>query len=196
MNSHREFFTGLAEGWDSMCTYDREKMSLFIKTLDLAPGSWILDVGCGTGVFTVELCARFGSTLQIIGLDISEGMLRKARCKLGSAGNVLLVQGDGATRFLKEGSLDRILCYSCFPHIQDKVGALKAFKSMLREDGLLLIAHSSSCAAVNDFHSRCNGIVKHDHLPGPGEMRDCLEQAGLTPRLIDDSPGHYMVLAA
>jgi ubiquinone/menaquinone biosynthesis C-methylase UbiE len=123
-------------------------------------------------------------------------MLHKAHARLGSTGNVSLVQGDGSTHFLKEGSLDRILCYSCFPHIQDKPGALRAFKRMLRKDGLLLIAHSSSSASVNDFHARCNGIVKHDHLPGPEEMRRYLDQAGFIPRIIDDSPGHYIVLAS
>jgi ubiquinone/menaquinone biosynthesis C-methylase UbiE len=112
MNHHREFFTGLSEGWDSMCAYDSAKMSLFIDMLDITPGSLILDVGCGTGVFTRELRARFGSTIRIIGLDISEGMLEKARHKLGSSSNVSFVQGDGANRFSREGSLDRIQPFS------------------------------------------------------------------------------------
>ena len=52
---------------------------LLLKLLNPLSGEKILDVGCGTGVFTIDVMA-LGS--RITGIDISEPMLRKAVNKI------------------------------------------------------------------------------------------------------------------
>ena len=51
-----------------------------------APGDNLLDLGCGTGITTVELAARVGPGGSVLGIDISEGMLARARTREPSAG--------------------------------------------------------------------------------------------------------------
>ncbi len=54
---------------------------LLLEFLKPAPGERILDAGCGTGVFTRDICAC-GS--KVIGIDLSLPMLRRAREKIST----------------------------------------------------------------------------------------------------------------
>lgn len=72
------FFDGHAPDYlDNVFTKNTEfEVKFIINELGLAPGSRVLDVGCGTGRHTVPL-ARYGITMT--GLDLSEGMLAQAK---------------------------------------------------------------------------------------------------------------------
>ena len=52
------------------------EVEFIIRELDLKPGQRVLDIGCGTGRHSIQL-AKFGA--RMTGLDLSEGMLNKAR---------------------------------------------------------------------------------------------------------------------
>jgi ubiquinone/menaquinone biosynthesis C-methylase UbiE len=69
-----------------------------LAMLQVGPGETVLEVGCGTGQSLVEIANLVGTPGTTQGLDLSEGMLVKAKDKLEKSGNaqkVLLVQGDG-----------------------------------------------------------------------------------------------------
>jgi ubiquinone/menaquinone biosynthesis C-methylase UbiE len=57
----------------------------------LGPGKRFIDLGCGTGRWTIPLARRTGC--QAVGLDSSEAMLARARAK-DTEGRVTWVQGD------------------------------------------------------------------------------------------------------
>lgn len=67
-------------------TYDRSRISswfqytqeLTIRSLDLKPDSWVLDVGCGTGYATRRIVA-VASHGRACGVDISSAMVDAAR---------------------------------------------------------------------------------------------------------------------
>ncbi len=42
----------------------------------------VLDIGCGRGVFSVELAQMVGKSGRVIASDLQEGMLRKLRDKI------------------------------------------------------------------------------------------------------------------
>jgi ubiquinone/menaquinone biosynthesis C-methylase UbiE len=50
-----------------------------LQFLDLKPGSSVLDLACGTGQNFPYLSAALGKSGTLVGVDISGGMLRKAR---------------------------------------------------------------------------------------------------------------------
>ncbi|MDZ7883648.1 MAG: methyltransferase domain-containing protein [Mycobacterium sp.] len=70
--------------------------STAISLLDLAPGSHILDIGCGTGLNFLLLQRQIGPRGSITGLDTSAQMLARARHRADSAGwsNVTLIEAD------------------------------------------------------------------------------------------------------
>ena len=67
-----------------------------LKTLEVAPGSRIVDVGCGWGDTAIQLARRTGPSGYVLGLDCCEGFLEKGRRDAAAEGlgNVELVAAD------------------------------------------------------------------------------------------------------
>jgi O-methyltransferase/aklanonic acid methyltransferase len=63
----------------------------------VAAGERVLEVGCGTGAFTVPLAEAVGEHGEVLGADISSAMLASARKRLVEARlrNVTLTEADG-----------------------------------------------------------------------------------------------------
>jgi demethylmenaquinone methyltransferase/2-methoxy-6-polyprenyl-1,4-benzoquinol methylase len=83
-----------------------------LEKLCAQPGEKILEIGFGTGHCLVALAKAVGSAGQVIGLDISEGMLTIARRRLQKEGlndRTHLHLGDAASlNFIESGSLDGV----------------------------------------------------------------------------------------
>jgi demethylmenaquinone methyltransferase/2-methoxy-6-polyprenyl-1,4-benzoquinol methylase len=71
---------------------------LAISALALQPGDTVVEVGCGTGMNFPLLQTEVGFEGKIIGLDISEEMLKRAEKRINDAGwdNVELVLASAA----------------------------------------------------------------------------------------------------
>ncbi len=70
-----------------------------LEMLAVQAGEAVLEIGPGTGTGLVELCRQAGASGLSCGIDLSPGMLRKARQNLAKAGlsdQTLLSRGDGA----------------------------------------------------------------------------------------------------
>jgi ubiquinone/menaquinone biosynthesis C-methylase UbiE len=99
----------------------------------------ILDVGCGTGVFAARVLERFPST-AVWGLDLSEGMLRKAaeRCR-AARDRIHLVRGDSARLPFASDVFDVVTCTHSFHHYPRQEQAVAEMHRVLRPGGRLLI---------------------------------------------------------
>lgn len=77
------------------------------RELALPKGSYILDVGCGTGRHSVELARR---GYMMTGVDLSAGMLAEAAKTASEAGvSVEFAQCD-ATKYVPEREYDAVIC--------------------------------------------------------------------------------------
>jgi demethylmenaquinone methyltransferase/2-methoxy-6-polyprenyl-1,4-benzoquinol methylase len=77
--------------------WENQPRRLGLDFLQLIPGERVLEIGCGTGSSLVELtCNSWGvENAWTVGLDLSVGMLAKARGRLEEAGlPTILLQGD------------------------------------------------------------------------------------------------------
>jgi 2-polyprenyl-3-methyl-5-hydroxy-6-metoxy-1,4-benzoquinol methylase len=83
------------------------EVDFLLDVLQPAPGSEILDMGCGTGRHAIELAKR---GYFVTGVDISRGMLAEADKIAGGAGvEVEWIQSD-ATRFVAPHLYDAAIC--------------------------------------------------------------------------------------
>lgn len=83
------------------------EVDFILEELQLPAGAAILDVGCGTGRHAVELARR---GYAVTGLDLSEGMLRRAEAAATAAGvEVRWVKADAA-RFSLSKKHDGAIC--------------------------------------------------------------------------------------
>jgi len=190
----RTYFNGKAAMWDEIAAEkDWSKLRQMAERLDIRPGSMVLDIGTGTGVFIPYILHSIGCEGKILALDIAEEMLRRAKVKSFN-GAVDFLNADVSCIPLLEASVDSVVCYSSFPHFQDKEKALAEMYRVVKRGGRLFICHSSSREAINGLH---NGIpeVAHDVIPEEWEMREMLSESGFADIVIEDNCENYLCRA-
>src|SRR3990167_7759681 len=112
------------------------------KVLDLLSANRdekILDIGCGNARDIVQI-VEMGA--QVIGIDISEGMIFEAQQELTKLGfgNILLKVGDATRLEFADGEFDKILCSEVIEHIPDAAKALREMWRVLKPCGLLVLS--------------------------------------------------------
>lgn len=81
----------------------------------IEPSDEVLDMGCGTGRFTIPLAQK---ARKVTGLDLSAAMIAKAREKAEQAGlNVDFRESDMENMPFEDNSFDAIVCMLALMHI-------------------------------------------------------------------------------
>jgi demethylmenaquinone methyltransferase/2-methoxy-6-polyprenyl-1,4-benzoquinol methylase len=111
-----------------------------VKRLALRPGQRVLEIGCGTGRNFPYLRAAVGPQGGIYGVDLSQGMLAKARALCGRERwtNIELAQEDAA-EYMAPEPLDAVLfglSYNTMPH---HLAVLHHALKQLRPGGRIVI---------------------------------------------------------
>ena len=192
MMNHRQFFDEAAVEWDASETEETHtRLREIVAGFGIEPGSTILDVGSGTGVLVPLLLEATDGKGQIVALDFSGRMLRRAQAK---GHPVAYVQGDAQRLPFPADTFDWVICNAVFPHFPDKRRALDEGSRVLREGGRLVICHTASRQTVNEFHRSVGGVVAHDTIPDEKAMRQLLQEAGLRGVRVWDEPDRYLAL--
>ncbi|MEZ4711572.1 MAG: methyltransferase domain-containing protein [Caldilineaceae bacterium] len=108
-NSWQTYFDGHAHEYMTQWYTQswRQEVDFLESELALAPGSRILDVGCGAGRHTVELARR---GYRVTGLDFSAGMLAEAEKAAQAAGVEVEWLHADATQFTSQHRYDGAIC--------------------------------------------------------------------------------------
>jgi ubiquinone/menaquinone biosynthesis C-methylase UbiE len=190
----RDYFDEKAAIWDDTATEKNSaKLADIVARMHLQPGSYLLDVGTGTGVLLPLLAGAIGPSGRIVGLDYAAAMLQRARHK-NPGNSVSLVLADIASVPVVSGFFDAIVCYSSFPHFQDKAAVLGEMRRTLKSGGRLFICHTSGRDHINAIHTRIPSLC-HDLLPGKNEMESLLVNAGFKAIQIQDEKESYFAAA-
>lgn len=112
------------------------RAELFIDRGGLGPGRRALELGCGTGVF-LEKTARSGAT--ILGLDLSEDLLAKARTRLSGFSNLELDQGNAERMPYPNADFDTVYGSSVLHHL-NLDAALAEIHRVLKPGGRTVFA--------------------------------------------------------
>jgi ubiquinone/menaquinone biosynthesis C-methylase UbiE len=86
----------------------RQEGKRVVSVLAELPAGRVLDVACGTGLFTWPLAGK------VVALDWSFGMLRRTRIRVP---NALLVRGDGTGLPFCEGAFERVVASHFYGHL-------------------------------------------------------------------------------
>ncbi len=97
-------------------TMERHHLDITAKTIrlmDLRPGERVLDLGCGSG-WATRLLARLVSEGpegfgQVVGVDVSDEMIRRARAASKDFENILYVWGSAQQIPWEENFFDKML---------------------------------------------------------------------------------------
>ena len=109
--------------------------------LHLKPSSRVLEVGCGSGVFSVEVARRVpAGHLELF--DLQPEMLERARRKIQTAGLADVVgytQGDARQLPFPPGSFDVAFLVAVLGEVPEPRECLRALWRVLRPGGVLSI---------------------------------------------------------
>ncbi len=188
------YFNSKADIWDEkIAEKDSTKLERMVKNLGILPGSTVLDVGTGTGVFAPFLLKEIGAQGKLVCLDSAEKMLEKARVK-NFKGNVEFVCADIVRTEFPSESFDAVVCYSSFPHFRDKPKALGEISRILKRGGRLFICHTSSRSAIHQIHLKIPELSS-DLIPDGEEMRRLLSSSGFGRISVYDGADSYLAKA-
>jgi SAM-dependent methyltransferase len=108
----------------------------------IEPGEVVLDLGCGAGTDLLIAAQMTGPEGCVIGVDMTESMLRRARASAEDMrlGNVLLHEALIEELPLETGSVDAVISNGVIDLIPDKEGVFDEIDRVLRPGGRLQIA--------------------------------------------------------
>jgi ubiquinone/menaquinone biosynthesis C-methylase UbiE len=193
MKDLRTYFDSHASSWDEKLKYHERSSELMevVSWFELEEGHWVLDVGTGTGILLPWIQKIIGPKGILIGLDFSLKMIEKAKLREDRERRILLT-ADVEFLPLQPDLFDRVTCFSAFPHFSDKLKALFEMVRVLKQGGLLFIAHLKSVEELNQFHKTLGEPVSNDLLPSPEVLRNMMRSVGLLEVNIINQPGKFL----
>ena len=161
---------------EKMRTHHLDIAQKTIRLMDLRPGERVLDLGCGSG-WATRLLARLvantsESSGQVVGLDISDQMIRQARAESKEFKNVLFLCGS-AQQIPWEGNFfDKVLSIESFYYYPDQGRALQELFRVMAPRGRLFIL-------INLYKDNPYSLQWVDKLRVPVHVRSAREYAEL-----------------
>jgi ubiquinone/menaquinone biosynthesis C-methylase UbiE len=190
------YFDGIAgkwDGWEDLPSLS-VKLAAGLAELGLGPSETVLDAGCGTGNLTREILAKLCPAGRVVAVDFAPRMIKRARRKVRDL-RVRWHVADVGRLPIPDASCDRVLCFSLWPHIDDRDAVAAELGRVLRPGGHLHIWHLASRGKINEVHACAGGPIGHDLLPPAGETAALLSRHGFAVTAqVDDETG-YLVSA-
>ena len=148
----KEHFSRSAKDWDALYSNSDEKESFtkfelrrrkeivvnFIEKINSEKINRVLDLGCGTGQYLVQLSSM---DFECFGADISEEMLKITREKFifHQIKDVTLINSDCYELPIEDNYFDLIICIGVLEYLDDETRALLEMKRTMKPDGYVAV---------------------------------------------------------
>lgn len=163
-----------------------------VELTHLQPGEQVLDLACGTGLITFPASTAVGVEGEVIGVDISSGMLNEGRYKATKhrLHNVHFYQHSitdlDSLDAITGKTFDVIICCSALVLLEDAPAALRHWTAYLKPGGRLVVdvTHPMNLATGTAFERvgyRLEKPVPYYREPfqKPADLRNMMQAAGL-----------------
>ena len=172
----------IANTYDKARPLSEETLDLWLTLISERIGSRqkteFLELGCGTGRFTIPIVTRFGYSAT--GADNSEEMLLKARKKDGAEQIKWDIQ-NAASLSYRDGSFDVVFMSHLLHHVDEPLKVLKECYRILKPGGIILNRYGPIEHIRNDpEHVFFSGTTEIDEARTPSirEVESWLRGAG------------------
>ena len=119
----------------------------------LKPGMTAIDLGCGPGMFTVEMARQVGNKGKVFAVDLQEGMLDKLRRKLAGSDLESRVSTHkcDTDRIALSIKADFALAFFMVHEVPDKLKFFREVASMLKRGGRMLVVEPPFHVSRKEF---------------------------------------------
>ncbi len=200
MRPARSDYEEISRYYDSVRGFGPEYYSGWVDAIvrhgGLEARERLLDVGCGTCRYTTLIQQRLGR--PVVGLDLSEGMLAKARAKLGPDGGVSLVRGDAQRLPFTDGSFDAAILVLVVHHIEDLDAMARELRRVLAPGGRVMFMTRDHDEIEDSYIAMFPGVLEIDlaRFPMVSHLEERLREAGLAGvgHAREENPGFSMTI--
>jgi ubiquinone/menaquinone biosynthesis C-methylase UbiE len=121
-----------------------QKVEDIFSALELREGSYVADVGAGSGFFTLRLSERVGSAGRVYAVDIDADVLEELRERVDrlSLDNVEIILSETDDPRLPYHVLDAVLIVNAYHEMSEYEAMLEGIMRSLRPGGRLVIVDS------------------------------------------------------
>jgi SAM-dependent methyltransferase len=112
-----------------------------LKALDLHPGQYVVDIGAGSGYFTIPIAQAIGPDGTLLATDIKQEMLDyiDRRTRIEQLDNVELLLSQPNDPMLPEGKADLILMVDVYHYIKERTAFGEKLRRGLAPGGRLVV---------------------------------------------------------
>lgn len=136
-----EHYTRLGKDYDEFLYYSPEFVrSLTLKMIEklgLRPADRMVDLGCGTGMYSVDILKQVPLEAPVIGVDPFSTMLQR----IPGEANIQAIAEDAVVFSRRLGEYDKILIKETIHHIDAKQELFANLRERLTPGGRLLLVH-------------------------------------------------------
>jgi ubiquinone/menaquinone biosynthesis C-methylase UbiE len=130
--------------------YSEEQNRKYQKALQNVDveGMAVLDVGCGSGLFFRRATNQ---ATMVVGVDVSHGLLLKAKGQAKMFGNVFVVQADADCLPFRDGFFGVGFAFTVLQNMPNPAETLGELKRVVRADGRVVVTGLKKAFALEEF---------------------------------------------
>lgn len=105
------------------------------------PGERLLEIGVGTGYYTLDMAEWVGAEGRVEIFDLQQEFLDHVMGRAGERGlaNIVPTRGDATALPYEDGSIDAVVLTAVLGEIPDPVAALREIRRVLKPGGRLVV---------------------------------------------------------
>ncbi len=131
--------------------------------LDLAPGERALEVGPGTGYYSLDVARQIAPDGQLDVLDLQPSMLDELMRRAADCGitNIEQIVGDAQNLPFPDGTFDAAFLVATLGEIPDRDQALRELRRVLKPAGRLVVGEGQPdphMLMIDDLRSRAEAV--------------------------------------
>lgn len=184
----RRAFDDASGSYDASAVLQQEVGDRMMERLDLVSirPDTVLDAGCGTGRTAQALLRRYRGC-RVVGLDLSEGMLKRARRRRARFRAPRPVCADVARLPLADDSVDLLFSNLMLQWCNDLDAVFAEFRRVLRPRGLVSFSTfgPDTLSELRRAWSQADGHVHVSRFLDMHDIGDALVRAGLAEPVMD-----------
>jgi len=134
--------------------------------LPVKPNAYVLEIGPGSGYYSVQVAKRIPDGNLTI-LDVQSEMLEKSANKLKAAGikNFTTKQSDGKSLPFDDETFDAIFLVTVFGEIEERESFLLEAARVLKANGVLSITEHHPDPDFEQAHDVAECLYQHGFIP-------------------------------